>query len=244
MASPLFTEAIEYAESRAVVLPDEYYGKLVGVQRSQAVSIAGLSSLEQIKYVIDLVAAALREGSTFADFKKKVAASEIPIDLPKHRLDNIFRTNIQVAYNRGRATQQKASSNRLYWMYDAVNDSRTRPRHLAMDNTVLSRDDPWWRTHYPPCGYRCRCVVISLTEKQALRRGIKETGPDVPPDEGWDWSPADDYGEGVRRGLENFGEEWKESNPRLASAAYRAKVKLKEEVDAAKGQYSDAPPKP
>lgn len=229
-----FIEAIEYAESRGVVLPDEYYGKLVGLQRGQSVSIAGLASLEQIKFVIDLVTEALRSGKTFKQFQDSVRANELGIDLPQHRLDNIFRTNMQVAYNKGRWTQQqRAGNSRPYLMYDAINDSRTRPSHLAMDNTVLPKDHPWWRTHYPPCGYRCRCTVISLTERQARARGLTPTPPEVEPDEGWDFNPGEDYGEGVRRGLDAFGEDLLGEHPRLASAIADAKARIKSQATVA-----------
>jgi SPP1 gp7 family putative phage head morphogenesis protein len=189
-----FKEAVSYANQRNVVLPDEYYGKLVGVQRSQAVSIAGQSSLEQIKYIIDQVAKVIDKGGTFKDFQKAVRAGGIDISLPQYRLDNIFRTNIQAAYSRGRHEQQmKVVSTRPYWMYDAINDSRTRPTHLALDNTILRYDHPFWQTHYTPNGYRCRCTIISLTEAQAKKRGITTTPPDAAPDDGWDYNVGVDY---------------------------------------------------
>jgi len=243
MATALsFIEAIEYAESRNVVLPDEYYGKLVGMQRSQSVSIAGLASLEQIKFVIDLVADALRNGKTLKDFQKAVKSGSTSVDLPAHRLDNIFRTNMQVAYNRGRWQQQKTvSSSRPYLMYDAINDSRTRPSHLVMDNTVLHHDDPWWKTHYPPCGYRCRCTVISLTEKQAQKRGVTPVAPEVDPDEGWDWNPGEDYGAEMRQGLDAFGEDLEGEQPQLKKAIQQAKAKVKEQADEAGSDLSGAP---
>lgn len=106
-------EAVEYAEARGVVLPDIYYGALVGIQKSQATTISGLASLEQIKFVIDLVSDALKAGTSFKDFQKAVKSGATSVDLPAHRLDNIFRTNMQVAYNRGRWEQQKRASSSL-----------------------------------------------------------------------------------------------------------------------------------
>ena len=73
--APSFQEAVDYAAARDVILPDVYYGKLAGVQRSQSVSIAGLASLEQIKAIIDLVRSVMDAGGTFADFQKKVKAA-------------------------------------------------------------------------------------------------------------------------------------------------------------------------
>ena len=167
MSAPTFQEAVDYAASRNIVLPDVYYGKLAGVQRSQAVSIAGLASLDQIKAIIDLVRGVLDSGGTFADFQKKVKAGELAVTLSKARLDNIFRTNLQAAYARGRYEQQnRVSFARPYWMYDAINDSRVRHSHAAMDGTILHHSHPWWKTHYPPNGYRCRCRMIGVTQRE------------------------------------------------------------------------------
>ena len=224
-----FVEAIEYAESLGVVLPDAYYGALLAVQRGQAVSIAGLASLEQIKFVIDLVTKALKDGSTFKEFQQRVASNDLGVALPKDRLDNIFRTNMQVSYNKGRWDQQaRVAHSRPYLMYDAINDSRTRPTHLAMDNTVLPRDHPFWNTHYTPCGYRCRCTVISLTEAQARKRGLTEVVPDAEPDEGWDFNPGKDYSKGVKDGLAAFGDSLLGDHPKLGKAIAEAKDKIKE----------------
>jgi hypothetical protein len=34
---------------------------------------------------------------------------------------------------------------------------RKRPQHLVWVGTTLPIDDPWWRTHYPPNGWNCKC---------------------------------------------------------------------------------------
>ena len=136
-----------------------------------ATTVSFLSSLEQIETVIKAVNKAIAEGSTFRDFQKLVEKEGI--ELPKHYLDNVFRTNIQNAYGHGRWIQQNRNkARRPYLMYSAINDSRVRPSHLALDKIVLPFDHPFWLTHYPPLGFRCRCTVIALTEKQALKYGI------------------------------------------------------------------------
>jgi len=234
-----FKEAVKYAVERDVVLPDEYYGKLVGVQRSQATTIAGLASLEQIKFVIDAVSKVLKDGGTFASFQEAVKKGDMGIKLPKHRLDNIFRTNMQASYARGRWDQQgRVMSTRPYLMYDAINDSRTRAAHSAMDNTILHRDDPFWKTHYPPNGYRCRCTVISLSEKQAQKRGITVLPPVADPDDGWDYNPGAEYVQGAKDALTVFDIPDK---PRLAAAMKAKKKDIREASDRAGSNRDGAP---
>jgi len=93
-------------------------------------------------------------------------------------------------------------------MYDAINDSRVRPSHLAQDGTIRPVHDPFWKAgHTPPRGYRCRCNLITLTEARAQARSgfdkngqgtelnkvpALEDGSPAMPDTGWDYHPYED----------------------------------------------------
>ena len=188
-----FIEALAYALNREVVLPDNYYNVMTPIQRQQAVSIAGLAQTEQIKHVMGLVNEQLVDGGTFADFQKAVKAGDIDINLPKHRLDNIFRINIQGAYGRGRWYQQQQNKDeRPYLMRDGINDSRQRPAHKILDGIIRPIDDPFWQTHTAPDAFRCRCIMRSLTKEQAQAKGITvdDDLPNVNPQNGFGGTPA------------------------------------------------------
>ncbi|MBF0291130.1 MAG: minor capsid protein [Nitrospinae bacterium] len=103
------------------------------------------------------------------------------------RLKTIFDTNMATAYAAGKWKQIEATAKSApYLMYDAVNDNRTRPQHRAWDGLVLRFNDPWWKTHYPPNDWYCRCSVIQLDERQLRRLG--KMGPDTaPPIETYEW---------------------------------------------------------
>lgn len=201
-----FYRAIEELKKRGVVLPDKYYGELQGLHRQLNLSIAGKASLDQLQAVLDSLEEAMKQGKTFHEWKKDVRVQDL--GLPKHRLDNIFRTNIQAAYNRGHwekfVENQKI---RPYLMYDAINDSRVRPSHLAMDGIIRPVGDSFWATHYPPNGYRCRCRCISLSEKQAQDRSKNGTGlnksitPEMKPDKGWDYNVGADLTAGIEKAI-------------------------------------------
>ena len=212
-----FLEAIAWARARSVVLPDVYYGELQGLARSMAFSVAGLAKLDQLQAVLDSLVDSLETGTSFGEWKKRVESGEVPLDLPPHRVENIYRTNIQGAYGRGRCEQQaRTAEARPYLLYDAVNDSRTRPSHAAMDGYIAHRDDPIWDTWRPPAGYQCRCRVIALTERQAAKyieadRKRQQDPEQVEarafalsagPDAGWDYDPCSEPDEGLRRAWE------------------------------------------
>ena len=49
--------------------------------------------------------------------------------------------------------------------YSAVNDRRTRPQHRAWHAIVRPIDDPFWDTHFPPNGWRCRCTAYQTDQR-------------------------------------------------------------------------------
>jgi len=187
-----FEEAIAQMAARGVVLPDVYYGQLQGLHKQLAFSIVNIAKTDQLQAVLDSLTAHLKTGGTFASWQKHVDVQSL--GLPRHRLDNIFRTNIQQAYNHGHWQQALANkSTHGYLMYDAINDSRTRPTHKANDGVIRKISDPIWkRIWFGRNVYRCRCRLISLTEKQAYDRsgdgkGIYKTATEDPlRDKAWD----------------------------------------------------------
>lgn len=149
-------EAIRAARAQTSVLPAVYYGEMAAHARQAAFTVSGLASIAQIEAVRQSMVDALATGETFSSWQARVRAGEIPLGLPSARREVIFRNNVQSAYNRGRWQRMRdRARTHPFWMYDAVNDSRTRPTHAAMDNTILRHDHPWWATHYPPNGHQC-----------------------------------------------------------------------------------------
>lgn len=92
------------------------------------------------------------------------------------RLQTIYRTNLQSAYAVGQweAIQENIEA-APYLLYDAIDDHRTRPEHAAWDGTILRADHPWWKTHYPPNGWNCRCGVVQLSADEIEELGLTVT---------------------------------------------------------------------
>mgnify|MGYP000530018787 CR=1 FL=1 len=215
-----FDEAIYAARDRGVVLPDVYYGELRGVARQAAFSIAGEGRMAQLEQALGELQRTMAEGGTLRDFQRRVTQGEAPLELPRHRIENILRTNTQGAFARGRCVHnERHRDTRPYLRYSAVNDSRTRESHAAMHGTVARQDDPIWSRWMPPNGYQCRCTVTSLTERQAERyidrderrqedRDFRERRAQAlqdGPDAGWDYSPCEEPDAGMGAALERYG---------------------------------------
>ncbi len=160
-----------------VKLSSGEFARLSAEAKTRAFAVAGIARGDELDTVFAALQRAIDQGTTFADFKAQCA--EIFerrgwTGRRAWRVDNIFRTNIQTAYNVGHYHQLAESADTMpYWQYSAVNDSRTRPTHLAMDGRVWPADHPVWDTWFPPNGFRCRCSVIGLTRDQVAARGLE-----------------------------------------------------------------------
>lgn len=172
-----FEEAISAFQDRVALKPAQYF-KLEEEYRALAFTVSGIGALDVLNDIYSEVLKALEEGLTAQEFNEAVNGimeRKGWDGLTPFRLDNIFRTNIQTAYMVGhyrRMTDPDVAESRPYWVYDAVNDSRTRPTHMALDGKVYPWDHPFWDVWYPPNGYRCRCGVRTLSERDVQRRGL------------------------------------------------------------------------
>lgn len=173
-----FEEAVDYFKERVPVTANQFY-KIAEQYRGLAFTVSGYTKAQILKRFYDEILAALEDGNPFTEFRSNMNSfleSEGYEGLTPLQADNIFRTNIQTAYNVGHYEQMSdpdVVALRPYWQYDAVNDAHTRPSHLAMDGKVFPADSPVWDTWYPPNGFRCRCTVRSLSKRQVEKRGLK-----------------------------------------------------------------------
>nr|DAK44694.1 MAG TPA: minor capsid component [Caudoviricetes sp.] len=184
-------KAIEWLQAKGVTA--ESYRNLTASEIAKVYTIARITDLDMLNDIKQSMIKAADNGQAFADWHKDILQhlqnkgwlhpnghdGKVIIDPTSgevfgapRRLENIYRTNMQTAYSAGQYQGYMANiDSRPYWMYDAVGDHRTRPAHAAMDGLVYRYDDPFWATFYPPNGYRCRCSVIALSERDMQRDG-------------------------------------------------------------------------
>ena len=173
-----FEEAVEYFRRRIPVTAKVFYS-IAYDYRVLAFTVSGYSKLQILRRFYEELLAALEQGNTLAEFRSNMNGfleREGYEGVTPYQAENIFRTNIQTAYNVGhykQMTDPEVMKLRPYWQYDAVNDSRTRPSHLAMDGRVFPADSPVWDTWFPPNGFKCRCTVRSLSRRQVERLGLR-----------------------------------------------------------------------
>ena len=105
---------------------------------------------------------------------------EVQLGSPR-RLRTIYDVNLRTAQSAGAWRHIESTKKRRPWLrYVAILDSRTRPDHKDWHGTVLPVDDPWWETHFPPNGWRCRCTVQQLSGHDLEDFGFTPS-PTAPP---------------------------------------------------------------
>jgi SPP1 gp7 family putative phage head morphogenesis protein len=163
-------EAIDYFERKKVVPAKEFY-ELNRQARAGAFTVSGVYKTEVLDGFKAEMAKALRDGTPNREVVKRmkaIVAGAGHDELGNAHLENVVRTNMQVAYGTGRRQQMEASADLLpYWQYAAVMDDRTRPTHAALDGSVYPADHPFWNSYYPPWDFRCRCIAIALPDEPA-----------------------------------------------------------------------------
>lgn len=161
---------------------------------------------------------AITQGTTLADFRKDfdriVQSHGWSYNGGRNwRSEVIYSTNIRTAYAAGRWEQLQDPDILKFYGYLVYRhgDSKVpRPQHLAWDGLTLPADDPWWKTHYPPNGWGCKCRVFAATKEEhaeAAKAGLgkappspidPKTGEPVGIDKGW----------GYNVGEAAFGKSW------------------------------------
>ena len=187
-------EALDFWRKK-VPMTAESFQSLAAEYRVRAFTVSKLSQLDQIMAVQKSLDRALSQGKSMTEWRENIENFFVRAGWTgnvRYRLDTIFRTNIQTAHAAGRWAQaQDGKEDRPLAMYDAIEDGRTRPTHLAQDGKVYPLDHPFWREWWPPNGYRCRCSVRTLSREDAKSMGLKiQDKIDGVPDEGFQTNPG------------------------------------------------------
>ena len=175
--------AADYIRGKAVADPT-HFGNLPPQLKQRAFTVAGIEQLDALQRIRDAVAK-LPDGASWDEAKKEIASEISPFvggdddskrtTASKARAEFLLRTHGFQAYAVARHQQQMSVARDFpYWKYETVGDARVRPGHAALDGKVLRADDDWWKTHYPPWDWGCRCIVIAIDEEDAEAIGITE----------------------------------------------------------------------
>lgn len=192
-----FEEAIQFLRQK-VNLPTRHWDDLYRNAHGRAFMVAGAQQTDLLSDLRSAVDDAIARGQSFQQFQAQFDGL-----VEKHgwvhtggrawRARIIYETNVRTAYQAGRYAQMTEPSfldGHPYWQYRHQDSKHPRPLHKSWNGLVLPADHPWWKTHYAPNGWGCKCRIFPLSERGLKRLG-KSVGP-VPDDGEYEWT--DRYG--------------------------------------------------
>lgn len=189
---PAFSKRPQIDAGKAFIEKDvvtrDIFDEMTKSAQRRAFTVANAATDEIARAVKRELVRQVAVGADLADFKKNALARlESAGWTPQNasHAETVLRTNVMTAYNSGRyrqMTQPSVVAALPYWQVLGVGDDRQRETHHEAMNRVLPADDDWFKTAYPPFGYRCRCRVRSLTKSMAEKIGISSASdmPDLP----------------------------------------------------------------
>lgn len=208
-ADPLkFRQAISAFRDR-VPVTSELWDQLNEEETDFAFTVAGVSQANLVVQVWDGIDSAIENGEALDDFKDRVSSMLFDQwgEADGARVETIFRTNVNEAYNDGREAifrDPDVADDRPLWRYELIEDGDTCEICEECDGVILPADDPWWDEHRPIQHMRCRCSFAALTLEEARAEGYDgaDDGQSVETQDGFgdgeDWHPSgSDYPEEI-----------------------------------------------
>lgn len=160
-----FEEAAAFLRDKPAVLQGTF-ARMIPEVRARAFTVSGIESANALREVRELIAE-LPQGARWDDVKGGIAGQLTWLDdeAADKRAELILRANGYIAA--AAASYRALEDQRDVFpalRYNAFEDSRTRPEHAALDGLTLPANDPFWKDHYPPWAWGCRCWVTGATE--------------------------------------------------------------------------------
>lgn len=225
---PVPREVLEFFRAKGFKIGFDYRD-VWKAEHANAFTVAKATELDLLSDIREAVDNALEEGQTFAQFRKNLQpilqkrgwwgvkemvdpetgeAVKARLGSPR-RLKTIFRTNMKTARAAGQWDRiQRTRKLRPFLVY-SVGPSRVhRELHLSWNGLVLPADHSFWKTHFPPNGWGCKCRVRQVSKREAERLGGVSSDPVIQMrewknqrtgetvfvpqgiDPGWDYNPG------------------------------------------------------
>lgn len=179
-------EALAYLKARGQITQSWSWADLWQEEHAQQFTISRLANIDLLKELQMLITASVNGDLSRTDFMRDAKAHlqargwwgektvidpitgrEVTTTFNPERLKLIFDTNTRQAYAAGQWERIQASKrSHPYLRYITKGDERVRASHAAWNNVTLPVDDAFWHTHTPPNAWRCRCRIVSVSQRE------------------------------------------------------------------------------
>ncbi len=211
-----FPEQVAFFRAKlGKMMPSAKWDDVWKGRHDQGFMVAGAAKADLLSDLAAAVDRVIAEGGSIQSFRKDFAriVERNGWDYRGEfnwRTRVIYTTNLSTSYAAGRLAQLREGGFE-WWVYKHSDSSlHPRPLHVSWNGLTLRADDPWWKAHYPPNGWGCRCRVVGVRRPEDADRygGKVRTAPDngIDPktgepsgiDRGWGYMPGDTVSDAVR----------------------------------------------
>lgn len=204
-------DALAYLKARGQITQSWSWADLWQEEHTQQFTVSRLANVDLLKDVQAMITASVNGDMGRKDFMRDAKAAleakgwwsektmidqatgrEVTTTFNPERLKLIFDTNTRQAYAAGQWERIQASkASHPYIRYVTKGDERVRASHAQWNNVTLPVDDSFWHTHTPPNAWRCRCRIVSVSQRE-YDRGRTPNGATMiktaPPVQLQDWT--------------------------------------------------------
>ncbi|MDG3580406.1 phage minor head protein [Rhizobium sp. YJ-22] len=160
-------------------------------EHAYAFTVAKATEVELLTSFRNTISSAIANGQGFDNWKKDISAElqrlgwygprmvKDPTGVDPDRMVNfasdrrlktIFWSNANSARAAGQWERAQRSKRGLpYFLYIRTTSADPRPEHLAWVGIILPVDHLFWKTHFPPNGWLCKCQVRQISAREAAR---------------------------------------------------------------------------
>lgn len=191
-APPPPKEAVDYLKAKGYKMGWDYRD-VWREEHARAFTVAKAMREDLLADLRRSVERALEKGETLKQFKKGLEGTLegygwsgftlgpdgdlIELGTPR-RLKTIYDTNMRTARAAGQWERiQRSKKTNPFLIYQLGPSREHRIEHSNWSGLVLSADDSWWETHYPPNGWGCKCHVRQMSKSEAEAAGIDQAPP-------------------------------------------------------------------
>lgn len=218
-----FAQQIEFFRAK-LNLPTDTWLDIWQAAHDRAFVVAGATAADLLADLRAAVDKAISSGTTLEQFRKDFVqivaergwtgwTGEGSRAGRAWRTRVIYETNLRTSYAAGRwaqLTDPQLLQARPWWRYihsDSVINPRPLHKRWGDMGLTLPHDHPFWRTHYPPNGWGCRCRVVAVrapaagAAQQPPADWATPTATGTLPgiDKGWAYAPGADSAAGLRQ---------------------------------------------
>jgi SPP1 gp7 family putative phage head morphogenesis protein len=197
-------EAIAYLQARKLLTPTDDWYELWQDEHATQFTVSRLARADLLKTIQDAITRSVDGELSRRDWMRDITRAlmnagwwgentttgkdgeQRTTTFDAQRLKLIYDTNTRTAYAAGQWERiQRTKDAFPYLRYITMGDEKVRASHRALHNLVLPVDAPFWDYYLPPNGWRCRCRVVAVSQRD-YERGmapdgskLKKAAPDV-----------------------------------------------------------------